>query len=188
MTKKDTPALVGLTGYAGSGKDLIGALLAMRGYTRIAFADAVRMEVADHIGRQALAPVELDEDLRCVLNDFSVSDVWSKPTTPTMRRILQQWGTEYRRNQDQDYWVKIVDDQFKALDAPAVITDVRHANECEWLRHRGGVLLRVRRNASNDPHSSERAIDALAVDAEIDNTGTLQELPGRVLAALGVTA
>ena len=38
--------ILGLTGLAGSGKDTVAALLAMKGFVRYAFADEVRGEVA----------------------------------------------------------------------------------------------------------------------------------------------
>jgi len=182
------PAVVGLTGYAGSGKDLVGALLAMRGYKRIAFADAVRMEVSRLLLHGGNIPAQLSADSRTALSGgMDFEDVWIKPTNPMMRKILQEWGTEFRRTENPDYWICIVDDQVKALgDRPVVITDVRFGNECDWIRHRGGVVLRVRRGDPANSHFSERSVDTLNVDAEIDNTGMLQELPGRVLAALGI--
>ena len=35
-------------------------------------------------------------------------DPWSKPTTQEMRNLLQLWGTEFRREQNPDYWVEKV--------------------------------------------------------------------------------
>ncbi len=43
------PKLIGLTGFAGSGKDLTAALLKMVGYTRFGFADAMKLELYDKI-------------------------------------------------------------------------------------------------------------------------------------------
>lgn len=180
-----TPHLIGLTGYAGAGKDLVAALLSMRGYTRMAFADAVREEAVTLIGQDA--PAELDEDLRGMLSSGALSrlDFYSKPTLPAVRRILQQYGTEYRRGMDPRYWVNIVEEKIALTTSPIVISDVRFPNESAWIKARGGVLWRVLRpGLKSDGHVSESIHQAIKEDRMIGNDGDLQHLAANVRAAL----
>lgn len=211
--------LIGLTGLAGSGKDTVAALLHMLGYTRTAFADNVRAEAGEFIFWMGAAPnsrplfEETDPELRaaaeaygvdlCVLiksRAIKLSDVHLKPTPPAIRQLLQRHGTEFRRAQDENYWVKKLFGsvllashtgraQGEALlyAMPVVITDVRFPNEAEAIRKLGGVIWRVaRRKAANaaGAHISEAGQAEIQVDLTLTNDGTLYELAGRVKQAL----
>jgi hypothetical protein len=85
-------------------------------------------------------------------------------TTLNVRRILQWWGTEYRRAQDPDYWTKAWEVALIELpdrSAHILVDDVRFHNEVDAVQRNGGVLIRVERpgfNGAND-HSSENALD-----------------------------
>jgi hypothetical protein len=84
-------------------------------------------------------------------------------------KLLQWWGTEYRRAQDPDYWVnKLFSSIPKDLDI-ALITDVRFPNEAGGIEERQGYLVNVQRLlvdgtqyfADDRPkdHPSETALD-----------------------------
>lgn len=179
------PRLIGLTGYAGAGKDLAAALLSMRGYTRLAFADAVREEAVGLIGGNP--PLELDQDLREMLSQgkLTKADFYAKPTRPEIRRILQQYGTEYRRAQDPRYWIKIVAEKIATTTSPIVISDVRFPNESAFISASGGVLWRVMRpGLGPDGHVSESIHHAIKENRLIGNDGDLQHLAANVRAAL----
>jgi len=179
------PQIIGLCGHMGVGKDAAAALLSMVGYRRLAFADQVRIEVEDAIRRRIVPfrPLEvayISEDLRRA----HLAEVWSKPTDVRMRRILQWWGTEYRRTQDQDYWVKLA---AAKIDGPTVFSDVRFPNEVEVIRSRGGVIWKIDRPVKIDGiegHASERAIRDIVPDLVIENTGTLLDLAEKLTDAL----
>lgn len=179
------PQVIGLCGHMGVGKDAAAALLSMVGYRRLAFADQVRLEVEDALRRRvipfrALEVAYISEDLRRAHLD----EVWSKPTDVRMRRILQWWGTEYRRAQDQDYWVKLAASK---IDGPTVFSDVRFPNEVEVIRSRGGVIWKIDRPVKIDGiegHVSERAIQDIVPDLVVENTGTLLNLAEKITAAL----
>jgi hypothetical protein len=79
------------------------------------------------------------------------------------RTLLQWWGTEYRRAQDPNYWVKKTLQQI-ANDQPdvALICDVRFPNEVDGIRAAGGYVVRVDRIGfvSDVPeHISEKSLD-----------------------------
>lgn len=184
--------IIGLVGYAGAGKDLVGALLRMMEYRRVAFGDALKAEVAEFmsVGNVTLAPSELDSDLQYMLNarQLNAGDVYRKPTSEVMRRILQQWGTEYRRKQYAGYWVKLANDRVKKLGGlSVVVTDVRFQNEVDWVHSLGGKVWKVERPGAEGEemrHSSEAADELMGVDATIANTGTVYQLAEKVEEAL----
>jgi hypothetical protein len=188
-----TPTLIGLTGMAGAGKDAVAGLLAMVGYRRRAFADEVRKEVLDHLLHQdprkpaVFWLASTAWRLAGLLERVKPSDVWTKPTSADMRRILQLWGTEFRRTEDPEYWVKKVMTGIETC-GPMVFSDVRFPNEAEAIRNRGGEIWKVVRPSVNGlpgetgDHISETS--ALGWDKLLMNSGTLCDLAMEVQAAL----
>ncbi len=182
------PLNIGLLGHMGAGKDAAAALLSMRGYQRLAFADSVRIEVAKCVMGEAFpVKLRLNQRLERDYRAATVDEVWTKPTSARMRRMLQWHGTEYRRSQDPDYWIKATMGRLPSV-GRYVFSDVRFPNEIKAIRERGGVIWRIKRDAARDGiegHLSESYIDDIVVDAEIDNSGTLIELADRLRWLLG---
>lgn len=131
--------IVGLTGYAGSGKDYVCDILRAEYYaTRVAFADGVRLEVEEFLS-PGTQPIEYSSQAR-------LPAVWKKPYPDEIRRLLQWWGTEYRRAEDQDYWVNKGVQRIKAARTTfdlVIVTDVRFQNEADAIRDLGGIVLQV---------------------------------------------
>jgi hypothetical protein len=107
-------------------------------------------------------------------------------TAVTVRRILQWWGTEYRRAQDPDYWTKAWGrkaGQYPLSDQHILVDDVRFINELEVIKAHGGLIVKIERpgflGANN--HASETSLDGFtAWDAVVVNDGTLAEFRARV--------
>lgn len=61
-------------------------------------------------------------------------------------KLLQWWGSEYRRAQDVDYWVKklVASIQASKVDI-ALVTDMRFPNEASAIRGLGGATVEVQR-------------------------------------------
>src|SRR6056297_526802 len=102
-------------------------------------------------------------------------------TTLSVRRILQWWGTEYRRAQDPDYWTKAWEAALAELpdrNAHILVDDVRFRNEVDAVQRNGGVLIRVERpgfNGAND-HSSENCLDDFnSWNMILRNDGSLEQ-------------
>lgn len=184
------PALIGLMGYAQTGKDSVATILVEHhGYTRIAFADKLR-EVAyalnPIIGLRHTSPdggAWPRSYLR--LQDVVNSAGWdhAKTTYPEVRRLLQALGTEVGRQVlspalfgDDSLWVRAAIDNLPS--ARIVVTDVRFPNEAEAILERGGVLWRVERRGYGpvNDHPSETAVDHLHPNATLQNDGTLEDL------------
>ena len=84
-------------------------------------------------------------------------------TAVTVRRILQWWGTEYRRAQDPDYWTKAWARKISQYDPNTthiLIDDVRFINELTTIKEQGGLIVKIERpgfNGANN-HASETTI------------------------------
>lgn len=120
-----------------------------------AYADALRAEVK-RATSDAGGVYELTQSMNC--------PKWVMPEMGKQRTLLQWWGTDYRRSQDPDYWVKRMEETLER-DHPdiAIITDVRFPNEAEAIHRLGGYLVKVERTTKPDvivpAHPSEQALD-----------------------------
>lgn len=124
-----------------------GAALATEARDRISAAGVAGVD-------GALASVSTDVEKIVAINEWK----------STIRATLQQWGTEYRRNRDDNYWVDLLDRRIR-MEAPqyALVTDVRFRNELGWVRGRGGVGVHVKRteyvpDATTMDHISEQEL------------------------------
>jgi hypothetical protein len=136
---------------------------------RIAFADALRCEVTEAIRKVGSGEVEL---LLAKGPEPGVEfPSWVVPTeNPDMtdpllpygkhNKLLQWWGTDYRRVQDPDYWVKQWLTKVKALPESAIVfaPDTRFINEALAVASLGGYTVNVSRlNEDGSPYfSSDR--------------------------------
>ena len=107
-------------------------------------------------------------------------------TAVTVRRILQWWGTEYRRTEDADYWTKAWSRKVEQLDLEqlhVLIDDVRFMNELNAIKGHGGLIIKIERpgfDGANN-HASETSLDDYAAwDGTIVNDGTLEEFRAKV--------
>jgi len=101
-------------------------------------------------------------------------------TVLTVRRILQWWGTEYRRAQDPDYWTKAWAHKVSGYDLARthiLIDDVRFMNELAVIKGLGGKIVKIDRPgfAAGGNHASETSLDEYTDwDAVILNDGSLE--------------
>lgn len=161
--------LIGLSGYAQSGKDTAANALRELGYERIAFADVLRSAV------YALNPLLPDgRRVQDVVDEMG----WdrAKVNFTEVRTLLQRMGTEVGRNLLGDnIWV---DTALANLSEAGryVVTDCRFPNEAEAIRSRGGRVYRVTRpgvTKAND-HPSETSLDNYDFDGILINDGTVE--------------
>lgn len=168
--------LIGLSGYAQSGKDSAAAALVGDGWERRAFADTLRAFL------YALNPMVLPSGTR--LRSFVNAYGWetAKTTCPEVRELLQRCGTEAGRQViGENVWV---DATLRDLgDTPVVVTDVRFRNEADAIRARGGIVVRVvrpgvgpLRMSDGSVHPSETALDGCPFEHLLHNDGTLDDL------------
>jgi hypothetical protein len=179
--------LIGLSGYAGSGKDEAAAALVVGGWRRDAFADRLRSFL------YALDPwVTVSVDVGVArLSKLVDAYGWdrAKRTFPEIRRLLQRCGTEAGRQVlGAQVWVNALMNDFDPENEALVVTDVRFPNEADAIREAGGVLVRIERpgvGPHTDPggwvHESDVALDHYDFDVTVKNDGTIEELHDRLL-------
>jgi len=194
----DLVNLIGLSGYARSGKDEAAKVLVEEfGFKRIAFADKLR----DFL--YALNPLVVDNPdvhevtdsdgnvikkfydtvrVRDIIDEFGWDGYKETSFVTEIRGLLQRLGTEAGR---QTLWDSIwIDAAFAGLDPNGkyVITDARFPNEAEAIRERGGLLWRIKRLGVGpaNSHASETSLDDYDFDTVIHNDGTLEEFHDKI--------
>lgn len=177
---------IALTGRLRSGKDTAAAYLVERyGYVRFAFGDELKRYYHELFGE-----------------------------TETKPREGYQWFGQAMRQRDPDVWVRKCFEQIaeEAADRRpltkyngfpplrAVITDLRQPNEFERCRSEGYVIIRIncpeslrihRAIESADKfaladltHETEQHVDSFAVDYEVNNADTVDDLYAQIDAIL----
>lgn len=194
--------LIGLSGYARSGKDETArVLIEEEGFQRIAFADKLRdflyalnPVVSYDRGFSNDAMTTRDEKgglwmpirLRDVIDTYGWDGYKETKYVSEIRPLLQRLGTEAGR---QVLWDSIwIDAAFHGLDPDGkyVVTDVRFPNEAEAVRERGGYLWRINRPEVGpaNQHASEISLDDYAgFSMKINNDSTLEALREHVRTA-----
>lgn len=177
MINAPVPALIGLSGKSGSGKDTAASLLwKAAGYVRQAFASRLKKAVAEIYGFDRY-------QLHDPMGKNTVDPYWGE----TPRAILQRFGTEaVRHGMGQETWVKAA---MRVLPTRACFTDVRFPNEADAIRARGGFLIRLEREGAGLQgeaalHPSETVLDDYQFDVVIQNNGTLSQLRNELVSAL----
>lgn len=174
--------LIGLVGKKQSGKDTVCGMIIESSPrlapARLAFADCLKEEVAAATGKSIL-------DINQQKDRF--------------RPILQWWGTEFRRHEDREYWIRRMREKvtlMRELHAGLVIiTDVRFRNEADLVASMGGALVRVMRPTQRgqspiaqsagltplDAHASETEQDEIRCEWCLFNDRTMEDLRSRVV-------
>jgi hypothetical protein len=154
---------------------------------RLAFADPLYQEVNNFLGsnpgkRWLAGEKERTQDfLLLAIPDWVQptpnAEVGSRAPYGKHAKLLQWWGTEYRRNQDPEYWIK----QWKAAINPkaniVLAPDMRFSNEAQAIKNEGGFTIQInRKNQDGTPfvdpsrpsnHISEISLDGYNYDFQI---------------------
>lgn len=203
--------ILGLAGLAGCGKDTVADYLVARyGYEKFAFSDALYREVTDAFGLsseellrdrtmkeepaeylalkncQDEGYVKVGRSLIARENPGTFFNLDQVALSP--RFVLQTWGTEYRRAQDPDYWVKKTAEWLAAVPKlfayPELVpqlfvnTTVRFPNERQWIHDMGGNVWHVfRRDAKPvSLHVSETPLEIWPGERELYNNDSIERL------------
>lgn len=167
--------LIGLSGYARSGKDTVAELLCLNyGYKRVSFADPMRQAL------YVLSP-KLDNIVR--LSEYVDDYGWDvAKQNQEVRRLLQVFGTEVGRKMfGLDFWIDIALKDLSG-DTQVVISDVRFPNEADAIAKLGGSMWRINRknHSAVNGHASEHAMDNYMFNHVIYNDETLDDLSDEV--------
>jgi hypothetical protein len=200
--------IIGISGYAGSGKDTIADMLCeYDGVIKLALADPIKRFAKEMWGfskQQLFGPSEYRNkpDLRYPISE---NNEYLSP-----RAVLQKVGTEVARLIDSDVWIRYTINVSKTLltepgydysqmdglkfvglsknKSAVVVSDVRFSNELKYIRQNNGFLIRVFRPEAGlqgcfAAHRSEAEMNDIPdseFDVVISNTGTLDELKIKV--------
>lgn len=88
---------------------------------------------------------------------------------PLLRSLMQNYGTEVRRGDDPEYWIKQWKSKVTYTDGIILCDDVRFLNEAAAVKDFDGIIIRLNRedNDSLDSHISETEMDKIEADHTI---------------------
>jgi hypothetical protein len=189
--------LIGLGNYARVGKDAVASVLVQEhGFTRVAFADALKelaLKADPLIYSNAMVNVATG---RGHLKQVVHANGWenAKNQFPEVRKFLQNLGVAAREVMGENVWVDAAFAGFNQHgpegrflgESDVVVTDVRFPNEFERIKDLGGKLVKVSRPGYGpaNQHVSETALEDFEWDYELQNNGTLDDLPAKVASML----
>lgn len=201
--------LIGISGYAKSGKSTIYSMLKQIGAKEIAFADHLKNTCSKvfniprvNFDDQNLKEIPFEKPIHLnlyqineILSLFKIDvdvDSWIDLTTRTEgtalispRHIAQYIGTDVLRSLDQDIHIKTALSKI-VEEGIYVCSDVRFLNELENVKKAGGFVIGVQRDSVKPDlskvHISESFIEEIVSksDYKIVNNGTLEELQNAV--------
>lgn len=170
--------IIGLTGPAGSGKSTVARLLGERhGYWEESFAAPIREFIQEVCG---LTPDEL-----AAVKETPIAALCGKSPRYAMQTLGTEWG---RHLIGADLWLRALEshlNEFASENDRIVISDVRFANEANWIRERGDLWHLTRPGAVVNPHASELGITPIDADVLFDNDCDLDALADRIAALVG---
>ena len=198
--------LIGVVGFLGSGKGTVGDILIQdKNYYRLSFADAVKdaVSVIFNWPREMLEGDSMESRAFRESTDGFWSERFGYAVTP--RYMLQLMGTEAGRDVfHNDIWIYTLENRMRGKE-DVVIPDVRFPNEINFIKSKGGKVIRIKRGPEPewyntalqdnnksvietpymsikypDIHFSEWAWIGQEFDHEIENDGTLSELKTKV--------
>lgn len=202
-------SIIGIVGFAGSGKGTVADILVKKhGYTKIAFADSVKDACSAVFGWER----KLLEGDTSESREFreKTDSFWSSRLGYDMspRLALQMMGTEAGRNVfHRDIWIYSIENKILEHEK-VVLADTRFPNEISFIRKLYGHVIRVSRGSDpewwddalgenqdnfNTPimeqkwpkiHYSEWAWIGTHFDYLLHNEGSLNELEANVTFAL----
>jgi len=194
-----TPLIVGIGHRVGAGKDTAAKFFIEQGFTRLAFGDSLKeellllmgetlkeivrvyMRVVHEHGFSLVLPYEeeaFSTDENKEWWDVRLRKLLWEEKPPIVRRILQEYGTEVRRGDDENYWVQKLAQKIKDKNIErVVISDLRFQSEARWIKYCGGFNIKIIRDSVPIlAHSGEHDLNGWLWDAVIQNNSTVEDL------------
>ena len=150
--EKNIPDIVGISGFAQTGKDtlfiLAHEILGKKDIkiSRAAFADGVKQDLHQLLVKKA-----------------GISAFTNDPEEKALiRPLLVEYGTGLMRKLDSQYWIRRMERSIelgKSIGAKVFITDLRYANELEWLKSKGGKLIHITKTGAVPANEEEKRQD-----------------------------
>jgi len=146
------PNIIGIAGYARTGKDTFGSIL------------VEELQTFGLSSKKLSLAFELKSDLdKFLIEKFGISAFTEDPKEKGfIRPFLICYGTDLMRKKDPDYWIKKIQ---KSVDLNinrgiiSVVCDIRFLNEANWLQKNGGVLVHLKRSGVKPADINENKND-----------------------------
>lgn len=192
--------VLGITGFAGSGKSTVATYLVERhGFTRLSFAAPLKKMLRTlnpvignppaFAGWDTYEPYFYLNDLFDLVErtlradglpiERAENEIKESSWGPEYRRLLQVLGTDCLRAVDQDFWVKAAVAQMTDPEGKYVFDDVRFPNEAEVIKgfNRVGLwnVVRPSFEAANG-HASEQHAGQMGEKMHAINDLSVSEL------------
>lgn len=164
--------LIGLAGFARSGKTTIASVLERdMDFAHYSFAAQLR-----HFAYRFFFSIDPEFEL-----ERDKNKPYPQLGGSTPRKFMQAMGTEGGRQAvHPDLWVlhtmALIDQNAKGRDV--VISDVRFPNEAKAIREAGGIVLWISRpGCSPAEHASEAGLPAHLCHGMLTNDGPVERIP-----------
>jgi hypothetical protein len=167
--------IIGLSGYARSGKDTAADHLVNKyGFARYSFAAPMKDAM------YKLNPIVHSDKIghfryKDLVDTYGLDQ--AKDSHPEIRRLLQVFGTEVGRDMfGINFWVDLALNSM--TEDKVVISDVRFKNEADAIKAVGGQVWRINRHGVGPvtDHSSELDLDNYNFNHIIDNDYSVLDL------------
>ena len=188
--------IIGISGYSGSGKDLVGTIIqeislnkwhikkwAGKLKTIASILTGIPVEnFEDQEFKKTLLGPEWGTVKDIPLNGVPVFADIQFNSLITVRDFLQKLGTDaIRDNLHENTWVNATLADY-TTESNWIITDTRFPNEAEAIKKAGGIVIRINRPGVQpiNPHPSETSLDDWNFDAVINNDGDVSDIVHKV--------
>jgi hypothetical protein len=173
--------IVGLCGYAGSGKDTAAeGCVSLGAFSRRAFADKLKELV------EAQNPYypEMHMHHNDLIARYGLEA--AKRRYPRVREELVACGEAHRRIFGEDFWIDACLPSGERYNRAirVVVSDVRYPNEIKHINKHGGVVFYIKRDGREAANETERETIAACIplcEYTFLNNGTREELQAAVM-------
>lgn len=179
--------LIGLHGKPRVGKDTLAAYL-IKKYNLLRYGPSVPVKDAT---------AAMFDIPRSYFDDDDIKDRFDPFWQMTYRQMAQKVGKESSRDVfGDDIWMRHVSRKWIHIRDPhdingryhtthvayggMILADIRYANEVEWVKKNGGLVIFIQRTdapkSSDTGHAAEKGLPADLADVLVYNNGTIEEL------------
>jgi len=175
------PLLIGLMGYAGSGKSTVARILMEHhGFAYGRFAGPLKAMLAALLHNAGENAETIERMIDGNLKDLPSPALSGRSPRHAMQTLGTEWGRDCMA---PDFWLDQAEagiDRHLSDGIPVVLDDVRFGNEADLIRAKGGVVLLVKRPGIGPVNQHVSDNIAIKPDGVLLNDGPIQVLQARV--------
>jgi hypothetical protein len=179
MGEAQVSALIGLVGYAGSGKSTAAERMVERlGYARVKFADPLKQALRAILRSAGVDEKTIERMIEGDLKEVPAAELCGRTPRYAMLTLGTEWG---RGLMATNFWIHLFVtrvDRLRNQGHSIVVDDARFPNEFEAIRDLGGMLIKVMRPGlvPDLSHESEQHVESAKPDYVVVNGRTPADL------------